>query len=101
MHLNKTNKSKARPSGPYNCNQEQAKMTSHCRRCVEDRSGALGEVFRLQIPVSAWLLASVIGILVPAPLAHAAEAEACKASANWIDVKTGNALQERELLRDV
>jgi uncharacterized iron-regulated protein len=77
-------------------------MTSPCRRGVEDRSGACGEKSRLRIPASAWLLASVIGVLVPAPFARAAEAEtACKATANWVDVKTGNAVQGNALLRDV
>jgi len=75
-------------------------MTSPCRRHVDDRSRACGEKFR--VPVSAWLLASVIGVLVPPPFARAAEAEAaCKATANWVDVKTGSSIQEQELLRDV
>ena len=83
-------------------------MTNPCRRRLEDCSGASGERFRVRIPVSAWLLASVIGVLVPPPPAQAqanaatspAEA-ACKATANWIDVKSGNAVQGDTLFRDV
>ena len=80
-----------------------------CRRRVEDRSAGLAGQFpwRILVP-SAWLLASVVGLLAPPALAQAnsaaspaAATSACRVTASWVDVTTGNSIQGKELLRDV